>query len=100
MNDDQTIILIESINLNPNLSPTQKLDLVRKTMSDCREKQIGKIIVDAISKKRGPYKKKTIGDVEEKRGRGRPRKELSVNAQKMIQISRDADLADGRIRHE
>lgn len=88
MNDDQTIILIESINLNPNLSATQKLDLVRKTMSDCREKQIGKIIVEAIQ------------GVPKKRGRGRPRKELSENAKKMIKISRDADMADGRVNHE
>lgn len=89
MNDDQTIILIESINLNPNLSATQKLDLVRKTMSDCREKQIGKIIVDAIQGAEPKIKRK----------RGRPRK-ISENAQKMIRISREADLADGRVNHE
>ncbi len=88
MNDELTIILIESINLNPNLTPTQKLDLVRKTMSDCQEKKIGKIITDAIKKQEMP-----------KRKRGRPRKELSDNAKKMIQISRGADLADGRISH-
>ena len=92
MNDELTLILIESINLNPNLTPTQKLDLVRKTMSDCQEKKIGKIIVDAI-------KKNKQENVMPKRGRGRPRK-LSPNAQKMIQNSRDADLADGRIRYE
>ena len=95
MNDDQTIILIESINLNPNLSASQKLDLVRKTMSDCREKQIGKIIVDAIQK-RGPYKKKEIVDVTPvKRGRGRPRKELSDNAKNMILHSRNIDRENG-----
>lgn len=89
LNDDQTVILIESINLNPNLTATQKLDLVRKTMTDCREKQIGKIIVDAIQKESIP-----------KRKRGRPRKELSENAKKMILISKEADLADGRVTHE
>ena len=90
MNDELTCILIESINLNPNLTPTQKLDLVRKTMSDCKDKQIGKIITDAIKQKAIPAK----------RGRGRPRKQLSENAQKMVKISREADLADGRIKHE
>ena len=86
MNDEQTIILIESINLNPNLSATQKLDLVRKTISDCREKQIGKIIVDAIQ-----------GTPKVKRGRGRPR--LSENAKKMIKTSREIDEANG-VSHE
>ena len=88
MNDEQTIILIESINLNPNLSATQKLDLVRKTMSDCREKQIGKIIVEAIQ-----------GQDKPKRKRGRPRKELSDNAKKMIKTSRMIDEANG-VKHE
>lgn len=85
MNDDFTVLLIQSINLNPTLNATTKLDLIKKTMSDCQEKRIGKIIVDAING-------------EEKRKRGRPRK--TENQERMLRLSRDADLADGRRNHE
>lgn len=95
MNDEQTVILIESINLNPNLSATQKLDLVRKTMSDCREKQIGKILVEAVKKVEKTHK---LINTPIKRGRGRPRK-LSPNAQRMIYTSREIDRNNG-VGHE
>ena len=53
------MILIESINLNPNLSVKEKLDLVRKTMDDCREKQIGKLLIETIEKKTKKERKKS-----------------------------------------
>lgn len=95
MNDDLTVLLIESINKNPDLNPTLKLDLIKRTMSDCQEKRIGKIIVDAIEK---VDKANKLINTPIKRGRGRPRK--TENQERMLKISRDADLADGRINHE
>ena len=95
MNDDLTVLLIQSINLNPNLDAALKLDLIKKTMSDCQEKRIGKIIVDAIEK---VDKANKLINIPIKRGRGRPRK--TENQERMLKISRDADIADGRRNHE
>ena len=93
MNDEQTVILIESINMNPNLDASQKLELVAKTMMDCKQKKIGKIITDAIERKQyypeGPLK------APKKRGRGRPRKtEISDNARKQIEIVKNNPRRD------
>lgn len=86
MKDEQTIILVESINCNPNLDACTKLDLIKKTMSDCREKQVGAILIEAIGKQERKIKKKQKAEYEKrekesleseipiKRGRGRPRK--------------------------
>jgi hypothetical protein len=103
MKDEQTITLVESINLNPNLDASAKLDLIKKTMSECREKQIGKILIEAIEKKGKKLAEKidkkpgAFGSllVPAKRGRGRPRKdekkELSENAKMMIASAKEGD---------
>lgn len=85
MKDEQTLTLVESINLNPNLDACAKLDLIKKTMSDCREKQVGAILIEAIEKKEKSIKKKKEEyhklqqksleyETPKKRGRGRPKK--------------------------
>ena len=84
MNDDLTVILIESINLNPVLTPERKLELIAQTMKDCKQKKIGKIITDAIESRS-----------TKKRGRGRPKKESTIkrerteNEERMIQIAKE-----------
>ena len=59
MKDEETMILIECINLNVTLSGGEKLDLIRKVMNDCREKQIGKMLIRTIEKKVKKVKKET-----------------------------------------
>jgi len=73
LKDEQTILVIQSINQNDSLTPETKLDLTAKIMKDCQQKKIGEIIMDAVTKKDafypdGPLKKPV------KRGRGRPKK--------------------------
>ena len=103
MKDEQTILVIQSINLNDNLSPGQKLELTSLTMKDCQQKKIGKIITDAIKKQpksklyypEGPLKKQETKDeivTPVKRGRGRPRK---TENQKALVNSVKAD-SEGR----
>lgn len=110
MKDEQTITLVESINLNPNLDACAKLDLIKKTMSDCREKQVGAILIEAIGKQekkikkkqKAEYKKREKASLEsetpKKRGRGRPKKaetierERSENEKNMIRSAKEGDL--------
>ena len=81
MNDDLTVILIESINANPNIDATKKIELVEYTIRNCKEKKIGKIIMDAVKSKRGRPK-----GVKNKRKEILPRTE---NQMKMIQIAKE-----------
>lgn len=100
MNDENTIIVIESINLNSKLDAGLKLDLIRETMLDTREKQVGKILMDVIQKpvkKKYPLLDEGFPNPPKKRGRGRPRKdekrELSENAKKMIKSAGNGDAS-------
>ena len=87
MKDDLTVVLIESINLNPKLAPSEKLELVSQTLRDCKQKKIGKIVMDAIESK----KPRTSWDgfegdvVPAKKKRGRPRKRTE-NEMAMIKV--------------
>ena len=98
MKDEQTIILVESINCNPNLDACTKLDLIKKTMSDCREKQVGAILIEAIGKQekkikkkqKAEYKKREKASLESeipvKRGRGRPKKIKVLDLVEVVEI--------------
>jgi len=68
MKDDFTVLLIDSINRNDTLNPAEKLELVSQTLRDCKQKKIGKIVLDAIESKNTIPKK-----------RGRPRKAKSMD---------------------
>ena len=72
MKDELTVLLIESVNQNAKIDSALKIELVSGILRDCKEKKIGKIIVEAI----------------EKRGRGRPRK-MTPNQENMIKIARE-----------
>ena len=91
MKDDLTVVLIESINLNPKLAPSEKLELVSQTLRDCKQKKIGKIVMDAIeSRKTSPKKWDGFeGDmVPAKKKRGRPRKRTD-NEKAMIKVAQE-----------
>jgi len=89
MKDDLIVVLIDCINLNPNLDATKKIELIALTLKHCQQVKIGKIITDAIEKKTA------------KRGRGRPKgkknqpKELSEHAKKAIAEARKRDMEHG-----
>lgn len=102
MKDEQTILVIQSINKDDSLTPELKLELTAKIMSDCQQKKIGKIITDAIQKKKkskvyypdGPLKKP-------KRGRPKGSKNkviepviISENARKQIEAVKDNPRRD------
>ena len=82
MKDDQAVLLVECINKNPDMNPTQKLELIGQTLRDCQQKKIGKIVMDAIQKK---------SDNTPKKKRGRPRKEniRTENQTRMIKIAQE-----------
>lgn len=90
MNEQEQLLIIESINLNPNLNAVQKLDLVQKTLKDCKAKQIGKIVMDQVIKVRKAQKKITEPP---KKTRGRPKgvknKPKTTNQQALINSEKE-----------
>jgi uncharacterized membrane-anchored protein YjiN (DUF445 family) len=91
MQDEQTLILVESIQLNPNLDASKKLELVSQTLRDCQQKKIGKIITDAIERKTtkkagfypdGPLKK--VRKKSEHSEEYKLKKNLSNHAQSLV----------------
>lgn len=82
MKDDLTVVLIESINLNPKLAPSEKLELVSQTLRDCKQKKIGKIVMDAIENRKTPKKVDGFNNEVVKRGRGRPKKQSTINRER------------------
>ena len=97
MKDDLTVILIESINLNPKLAPSEKLELTAQTLRDCKQKKIGKIVMDAIESKKNKVSLNSDGFENQtvKRGRGRPKgvknhsRKRTENEKAMIKVAQE-----------
>lgn len=94
MNYDQQIILIESVIANPNRPSADKIDLIRQTLRDCRQKEIGKIVLDAIEKPKKKIdgfegvvtkrkRKKTVHSDEYNKKHG-----LTPNAKQLLQSAK------------
>ncbi len=95
MKDDLTVSLIDSINLNPNITPAEKLELVAQTLRDCKQKKIGKIVMDAIENKAkkdgfypdGPLKRKTRKKTEHS-AEFLAKKELTENQKNLLKVTK------------
>lgn len=93
MKDELTLILVESINLNPNIDPTMKIDLIENTLKNCKQKKIGKIIMDAVEGKAKPE----MQGPKRKRGRplGVPNRPRTENELRSIKNAKIADREKG-----
>ena len=111
MKDEQTLLIMASINSDSSLDAETKLELIAKLMMDCKQKKIGKIITDAIKAKQyypqGPLKKVESGNgsmdgfegdvVPTKKSRGRPKGSKNyktTHQEKMIQTVKENPRRD------
>ena len=79
MNGKDILDIIDCIRNNDSYTTNRTVELIDKVMRDCKAKEVGELLIKTLNKKEKEL------EIPKKRGRGRPRKELTENQKKMVE---------------